>query len=406
MTAPAPAAVEPGLEQLRNLAALSRALTYTTSLDQVARLTVERGAALLDAEAMVLILSDADGVVHLRAAHGIDQERIARFDGELTDTEVIGRLQDVLGVDDERFIAVPLVVAGKVTGIAALATRGQPATTVEWLLAAVADHAAVALENARLSGEVRLEMERRLRASEGATDAKDRALATLAHDIRSPLGAIEGYCGILEAGIHGPLNDRQQETVARVRLSGRHLLSLLDSVMDLARLSSGAVSVQSGAVRAVEVAQEAIQILTPAADARLQTLRIGTLDDVVVSADHERLRQVLVNLIGNAVKFTPLHGTITVATRVGVRDGTPYGEMSVTDTGPGVRADDHEAIFQPYYRAEATAAAPGIGLGLAISHALVQKMGGELTLESEPGEGACFTVRLPRLAEPAAADEA
>lgn len=403
MTPPAP--VEPGLEQLRSLAGLSRALTYTTSLDQVARLTVERGAALLEAEAMVLILSDADGAVHLRAAHGIDQGRVARFDAGLTDPEVIGHLQDLLGVDDEHFIAVPLVVAGKVTGIAAVATRGQPSTTVEWLLAAVADQAAVALENARLSGEVRLEMERRLRASEGATDAKDRALATLAHDIRSPLGAIEGYCGILEAGIHGPLNDRQQETVARVRLSGRHLLSLLDSVMDIARLSSGAVAVQAGPVRVVEVAQEAVQILTPAADARLQTLRMGRLDDVVVTADHERLRQVLVNLIGNAVKFTPLHGKITVATRAGVRNGAPYGEIRVTDTGPGVRADDRDAIFQPYYRAEETSAAPGIGLGLAISQALVQKMGGELTLESEPGEGACFTVRLPCPATPAGAGE-
>jgi signal transduction histidine kinase len=121
----------------------------------------------------------------------------------------------------------------------------------------------VALENARLGGEVRLEMEDRLRASEGATSAKDRALSTLAHDIRTPLGAIDGYCELLQDEIYGPINDRQRETLGRVRMSGRHLLSLLDNVMEMARLDAGVVHVAPEPGAARDVAREAVHMLLP-----------------------------------------------------------------------------------------------------------------------------------------------
>jgi sigma-B regulation protein RsbU (phosphoserine phosphatase) len=391
-------AADPGLTQLRRLTEISRALTYTTSLEQVTRLTVERGAELLDADAAVLLLPDADGLLHVRASHGVADEVVATFRTALTD-EVIGRLQGLLGVPDDRFIAVPLVVGGAVTGVVAVATR-QPSTAAdESLLSALADQAAVALENARLGGEVRVEMEDRLRASEGATSAKDRALATLAHDIRSPLGAIQGYCELLEEEIYGPINDRQRETLGRVRMSGRHLLSLLDNVMDMARLNAGIVRVETGPVHLAEVAREAVHMLIPAAEARLQALKLGTVANVVVAADHARVRQVLVNLVGNAVKFTPQDGSITVATAVATAaGGASWGEVRVTDTGPGVPRAEQAAIFEPYYRSQETARAPGVGLGLAISHGLVQQMGGELVLESAPGAGATFIVRLPLLA--------
>ncbi|MDQ3387976.1 MAG: GAF domain-containing protein, partial [Gemmatimonadota bacterium] len=170
---PAFPAVDQGFAQLRRLTEISRALTYTTSLDEVTRLTVERGAELLDATAAVLMLADAEGFLYVRAAHGITEERITRFRAPLTD-EVIGRLQGLLAVPDDCFIAVPLVVGGGVTGLVAVATRRASTEGDESLLSALADQAAVAIENARLGGEVRLEMEDRLRASEGATTAKDR----------------------------------------------------------------------------------------------------------------------------------------------------------------------------------------------------------------------------------------
>jgi sigma-B regulation protein RsbU (phosphoserine phosphatase) len=391
------------LAQLRRLTEISRALTYTTSLEQVTRLTVERGAELLGAASAVLMLADGEGLLHVRAAHGVDDALVARFRAPLSD-EVFGRLQGLLGVPDDCFVAVPLVVGGAVTGLVAVATRQASTGADETLLSALADQAAVALENARLGGEVRLEMEDRLRASEGATTAKDRALATLAHDIRTPLGAIQGYCELLEEEIYGPVNDRQRETLGRVRMSGRHLLSLLDNVMDMARLNAGVVQVSAEPVSLEEVAREAVHMLIPAADARLQTLQLGRTADATVTADHARVRQILVNLIGNAVKFTPQDGSVSVTTAVSTRDGVRWGEIRVADSGPGIAADERAAIFQPYYRSEGTAHAPGVGLGLAISRALVQEMGGELDLESEPGAGATFIIRLPLLypASPAA----
>jgi sigma-B regulation protein RsbU (phosphoserine phosphatase) len=388
---------DPELAHLRQLTEIGRALTYTTSLDQVAHLTVERGASLIDAAAVVLMLSDADGSQRLRAAHGVTAERLERF-GHSASDDVIGRLQGLLPVPDECFLAVPLVVGGSVTGLLA-AALGRPFVQAdEWLLSALADQAAVALENARVSGEVRIEMEDRLRASEGATNAKDRALATLAHDIRSPLSAIEGYCVIMEDEIYGPITDRQREALGRVRMSGRHLLSLLDTVMDMARFNAGIGAVATAPVRLLEVAREAVDILMPAAMAKRQTLALSGTADIVVLADRARARQVLVNLIGNAVKFTPEEGVVTVTVAAPPRtNGTEsaVGEVQVMDTGPGIPKSEQTAIFEPYYRSEGTAALPGIGLGLAISQLLVTQMGGALALRSESGQGATFTIRLP-----------
>ncbi|HSJ09440.1 MAG TPA: ATP-binding protein [Longimicrobiales bacterium] len=386
-------ASNPGFEQLRRLTGISRALTYTTSLDQVTHLTVERGAELLDAAAAVLMLTDADGLLQVSAAHGVNDTRLARFHAPLTD-DLIRRLQGLLAAPVDRFLAVPLVVGGEVTGLVGVSMNREATAADEWLLSALADQAAVALENARLSDAVQAEMGERVRARDDAS-ARDRALSTLAHDIRTPLGAIEGYCGILEAGIYGDINDRQRETLGRIRMSGRHLLSLLDNVMDMARLNAGVVRVAAEPVRVTEVVREALEMLLPAAGARLQTLGLGELRDVVVSADHDRLRQVLVNLVGNAVKFTPEDGTITISTAETAVDGAPFGEIRVTDNGPGIPLAEQAAIFEPYYRSEITSSTAGVGLGLAISQGLIAQMGGTLTLDSEPDVGSTFIVRLP-----------
>ncbi len=399
MSTPATVAVDPGAAQLRRLTEISRALTYTTSLDQVTRLTVERGVELLDAAAGVLMLPDADGLLQVRAAHGIADERVTRFRAPLDD-EVIGRLQGLFAVPDDCFVAVPLVVAGAVTGLVAVALRQASTAADEWLLSALADQAAVALESARLGGEVRLDLEDRLRASDGATNAKDRALSTLAHDIRAPIGAIQGYCELMGEELYGPVTDRQRDALGRVRMSARHLLSLLDNVLDMARLNAGIVSVTAEPVRLKDVAREAVHMLTPASGAKRQTLELAGSADVVVTGDRARVRQVLINLLGNAVKFTPEEGSITVATSELSVGGVQWGAIRVTDSGPGIAAAEQAAVFEPYYRSEGTAQMPGVGLGLAISHALVKQMGGELDLESEVGAGSSFTIRLPALRAP------
>ncbi|MGZ8492620.1 MAG: sensor histidine kinase, partial [Gemmatirosa sp.] len=328
-------AAEPELEQLRQLTAVGRALTYTTSVEQVAQLTVERGARLLGAAAAVLMLADADGRLRVRAAHGISEERLGRFGGASAD-ETVERLQGLLDAPGDRFLAVPLVAGGAVTGLLAVALDGPASAADEWLLSALADQVAVALENARLASEVHVDMERRLRASEGATGAKDRALATLAHDIRSPIGAIDGYCSNLADELYGPVTDAQRHAMDRVRMGARHLLSLLENVMDMVRLDAGAVTVAAVPVRLREVTREAMDLLAPAASARLQTLALAEGPDVVVIGDQPRIRQLLVNLLGNAVKFTPEGGAVTVGTSVREVGGAPCGEVRVSDTGPGI----------------------------------------------------------------------
>lgn len=390
--------VEPDFAQLRKLTEISRALTYTTSLDQVTRLTVERGTELLNASAAVLMLEDADGLLQVLATHGVAEDRVARFQAPLDD-EVIRRLQGLLDVPDDCFLAVPLIVGGAVTGLLAVATHQPCGGADESLLSALADQAAVALENARLGGEVRYQLEQR-RAIEGATTAKDRALSTLAHDIRTPLGAIDAYSTLIQDEIYGTINDRQREALGRIRMSGRHLLSLLDNVMEMARLNADVLKIAAEPVDLMDVAREAVHMLIPQSDAKLQTLQLGRPAAITVMADHERVRQVLVNLIGNAVKFTAEGGSITVAVDERSEDGASWGELRVTDTGPGIAPAEQASIFEPYYRSEGTDQLPGVGLGLAISHGLVREMGGSLSIESEVGAGSSFIVRLPRLGSP------
>jgi signal transduction histidine kinase len=394
-------AQDPRTVKLRRLSELGRAFTYSVSLQDVAQLTVDGATDLLDATSSVLMLQDPMGFLQVRASAGVAEETVRRFRAPLDD-EVIGRLQGLLDVSGDCLLAVPLVVAGSVTGLLAVA-RDQGATeSDEWLLSALADHASVGLENARLGGEFKTDLEDRLKASEGATSAKDRALATLAHDIRTPLGAIDGYCTIIEDGLYGPVTERQNAALARIRMSARHLLSLLENVLDMARLTAGAVALKMESIALSEIARESVDMLTPAALAKGLDLGLVLEGNPVVSADAARLRQVFVNLVGNAVKFTPSGGAITVTVREWREGARQFGELRVTDTGPGIVESELAAVFEPYFRSAGASALPGVGLGLAISRGLVIQMEGTLAVESTPGAGASFFIRLP-VTTPAAA---
>jgi signal transduction histidine kinase len=384
-------------EQLRRLTEISRALTYTSSLDEVLRLAVERAVELLKARQAVLMLTDEQGLLHVRAAHGVSSDVVERF-REPLDEGLVKRLQGLFGDGrEECFLGVPLVSRGEVTGmLAVMRSAGAPCTDAdEWLLSALADQAAVALENARLTGEVHREVRERLRATEAATRSKERALSTLAHDLRSPLNAIDSYAELMEMEILGTVTDRQREALGRIRMSGRHLLAVLESVLEMARLSAGVVRLRPDRVRAGSVVDEAAQIVLPAATAKEQELVVEPGPELWLRTDPGRLRQVLVNLIGNAVKYTPAGGTLRVSTALLGGGGEAWCAISVADTGPGIAPELREVIFEPYYRVEDAAEEAGSGLGLAISRELVRQMGGDIGVVSEPGGGATFTVRLP-----------
>jgi phosphoserine phosphatase RsbU/P len=389
-------------EQLRKLTEISRALTYTTALEQVLHLAVSRAAELFGAERALLMLADEHGLLRVGAVHGIEEGTLQRFREPLDET-LARRLQGLLDVAaEEAFVGVPLIAHGAVTGLLGVVRPGpEPCSEEEeWLLSAVADQVAVAIENARLAAEIREAQRERAKAAHdvgAADDSKDRALATLAHDLRSPLNAIDSFAELMEIEILGPVSDRQREALGRIRMSGRHLLAVLENVLEMARIEAGVVRVHAGAVDLAEVVEEATLLVAHTAEAKQQTLTRETGQEVVVEADPDRLRQVLINLINNAIKYTPAGGTIRLRTCVREAAARRWGAVSVTDTGPGIPPEHHEAVFQPYYRVlgNESGSSEGAGLGLAISRELVREMGGDIELENEPGHGATFIVRLP-----------
>ncbi|HEU4882357.1 MAG TPA: GAF domain-containing sensor histidine kinase [Longimicrobium sp.] len=407
MTSPV-ASLDRRAEQLRRLTEITRALTYTRTKDEVLRLAGTRIAELLDADRGLLMLAEENGLLRVRASTGVEESALQRY-GDSVDETLIRRLRGLFGAyRPECFMGVPLVVRGIVTGLLAVVRPDEIPFNEEdeWLLSAAADPVAVALENARLAEEVLHERDERTRAVQGAgeaDEASDRALATLSHDLRSPLNAIDSYSELIEMEILGPVSDRQREALGRIRMSGRHLLAVLENVLEMTRLSVGVVRIHATCVCASKVIEEAVLMVSPSATNRNQSLVTSDVAEMTLDADADRLRQVLVNLLGNAIKYTQPGGDIRVSTSARDSGGLHWGTIMIADTGPGIPAEKLAAIFQPYYRLPGaeTDAPEGIGLGLAISRELIRKMGGDIEVESELGRGSVFIVRLPKAAEPA-----
>jgi phosphoserine phosphatase RsbU/P len=389
-------------EQLRKLTEISRALTYTTQTEEVLRLATERAAEILEADRAILMLGDDDGDLRVRASHGLDDEVRQKLERPL-DGSLTLHIRTLLGAaSPECFLGVPLVAHGRVTGLLAVVRpAGDPCSEEEeWLLSAVADQVAVALENARLYESALRERDERAAAGDdesGANEASGRALATLSHDLRSPLNAIDSYSELMEMEILGPVTDRQREALGRIRLSGRHLLAVLENVLEMTRLSAGVVRVHADSVDLGTVVEEAVMMVRPSAEAKDQSISVIPDSPLIVMADPDRLRQVLVNLAGNAVKYTGQGGSIRISVSRREKDGRLWGTIAVEDTGSGISPEEIGSIFRPYYRVPGSEAdAPeGAGLGLAISRELIRQMDGEIEVESEPGRGSTFTIYLP-----------
>ena len=249
--------------------------------------------------------------------------------------------------------------------------------------------------------------------AELAARAKSDFLATMSHELRTPINAVTGYAELLELGVAGPVTAAQREYLARLHASGRHLLGLVDDILDLTRLDTGRLSVACEPARTGTAVASALAVV--AADAAARAIRLTVEPaDVVEGApyhgDEHRVRQVLVNLLANAVKFTPAGGCITVRTgrstdaRTGAPPGGPWSWIEVADTGPGVPPELREAIFEPFVQGDGsrTRAVGGTGLGLSISRRLARLMGGDLTLapsapptDADSATGATFTLWLP-----------
>jgi PAS domain S-box-containing protein len=231
--------------------------------------------------------------------------------------------------------------------------------------------------------------------AEAANQAKLDFLAVMSHELRTPLNAIGGYAQLLEMGLRGPVTPAQHDDLAKIQRSQVHLLGLINDIMNFARLEAGHVTYQMGAVSITETLETIRSLTEPQIAAKGLTCDIRPCDpDVTVWADAEKVQQVLVNLVSNAIKFTEPGGRIAIA----CHDGRADVALVVADTGRGIAAAQLGAIFEPFVQVNREFKRPqdGVGLGLAISRDLARGMGGDLTVESALGTGSTFTLRLPR----------
>jgi signal transduction histidine kinase len=333
----------------------------------------------------------------------VDAVRAAAKDRE------VAALLDKVGPTS--FMCVPLVARGRAFGAMSftMTDSGREFRPDDLELATeLSRRTAVAIDNAviyRSSLALRLE-------AEAASNAKSDFLAKMSHEIRTPINAMMGYAELLEMGIGGPVTEAQARQLGRIRASGEHLTSLVDEILDLAKIEAGRMHVEPSISIASDSAEAAVALVRPSASTKGVELYTDVEGDPRAEyfGDPQRVQQILTNLLSNAVKFTPAGGRVSVRCARGVKPGGNGGgyswtSISVRDTGVGISNDDLDRIFHPFVQVENgyTRAHGGTGLGLTISRSLAQMMGGEIHVLSAVGEGSHFTLWLPGPNPPAAA---
>jgi signal transduction histidine kinase/CheY-like chemotaxis protein len=301
-------------------------------------------------------------------------------------------------------VAAPLMTRGRNVGALVL-ERGnrRPAFDVGDVALAeeLARRAALAIDNARLYVEAetaRREAEAARLQAESANRAKSDFLTTMSHELRTPLNAIAGYVDLIEMGLRGPITDQQREDLTRIRRSQQHLAGLIEEVLGFAKIEAGQVKLQLADISLDAVLSDVEALTSP--QMRGKRLRYACRScgpRVRVHADHDRVRQILLNLLSNACKFTSEGGAVRVECEA--TGGTVV--LAVHDTGVGIPGDKLDAVFEPFVQVDGrlTREHQGTGLGLAISRDLARAMGGELRATSEVGSGSVFELTLPRGAD-------
>jgi len=257
------------------------------------------------------------------------------------------------------------------------------------LLKTFATQSAIAIQNARLFREI----ETKSRELETASRHKSEFLANMSHELRTPLNAIIGFSEVLSERLFGDMNDKQAEYVQDISESGRHLLALINDILDLSKIEAGRMELEPSDFDLGKLVAQTLTLLRERAERRGialdSTVSPGT---ATVNGDERKVKQVLLNLLTNALKFTPEGGSIHVAA-TGYEDRV---EVSVRDTGVGIAPEDHEAVFEEFRQVGASAARiEGTGLGLAISRRFIELHGGRLWLEESSTAGSTFAFALP-----------
>jgi signal transduction histidine kinase len=407
-------------EALRRLTALSevgRAVSSTLDVQAVLNSIVVHAGPLAGADGCAIYEYDeASQEFHLRATHNYDPALVAAIGAvPLRRGEgVMGRaaaLREPIQVPDitqpgayetrqrdvlvragfRALLSVPLLFEDRVIGSLSVNRKapGEYGPDVIEVLKTFAAQSVLSLENARLFREIA----DKSRELEIASQHKSEFLANMSHELRTPLNAVIGFSEVLLDRMFGDLNDKQTEYLHDIMGSGRHLLSLINDILDLSKIEAGRMELEPSEFHLPTALDDACTLVRERASRRTITLRIAVDERVgEIRADERKIKQIMLNLLSNAIKFTPEGGRIEV--RAVPSNGSV--EVSVTDTGIGIAPEDQDAVFEEFRQVGTSAARrEGTGLGLALCRKFIELHGGTIWVKSQVGVGSTFTFTLP-----------
>ncbi len=401
--------------ELEALAEVSKAVNSTLDLDTVLQTIVAKAAQLSDTDAgSIYVFSSTRQQFRLRATFGMSNELIAAISNQpiglndpgigdaarrrapiqvpdLTEGTPSSVQKIVLDAGYRSVLVVPLLRPNKIVGALVVRRRkpGEFDEQVVRLMETFAAQSVLAIQNAKLFREI----EEKGRELEAASRHKSQFLANMSHELRTPLNSVLGFTELLVDGIYGELPDKAKTTVARVQANGRHLLGLINDVLDLSKIEAGQLTLALEDYSVGQIVRSAVTAVEPLAHSKGLSLAATVAENLPLGrGDERRLTQVLLNLAGNAVKFTETGALDILADAV---DG--HFEISVRDTGPGIAPKDQVLIFEEFQQVDnsSTKQKGGTGLGLAISKRIVEMHGGTISVESVPGSGSTFRMRIP-----------